>query len=125
MSIASSLQATDVFLLAKLMNIKRLKSHASGRLVETWYEDKSCLAFAPHPLPPNINLDDKDLFLATSDAHGALGELGDLGAQFPIRSYSYGLSFAGKQSFLQGLKAHKRVLKTFMPTKQVNFIYRG
>lgn len=65
------------------MNIKRLKSHASGRLVGTWYEDKPCLAFAPHPLPPNISLDDKDLFLATSDAHGALGELGGLGRTIP------------------------------------------
>lgn len=65
------------------MDIKRLKSHASGRLVETWYEDKPCLAFVPHPLPPDLSMNDMELLLTLSDADRALGELAGLGRTTP------------------------------------------
>ena len=65
------------------MDIKRFKSHASGRLVETWYEDKPCLAFVPHLLPPKLSMDDMELLLTLSDADRALGELAGLGRTTP------------------------------------------
>lgn len=60
------------------MNIRRFQSHASGRLVETWYDDKPYLAFAPHPLPPDVPMDG-ELLLTLSEADRALGELAGLG----------------------------------------------
>ena len=64
------------------MNIDRFKSHKSGRLIETWYGDKSCLAFVPRALPPNLELDER-LFTSQSLADRALGELAGLGRNIP------------------------------------------
>lgn len=60
------------------MDIRRFQSHAAGRLVETWYDDKLCLAFVPHNLPPVIAMDG-ELLLTLSEADRALGELAGLG----------------------------------------------
>ena len=65
------------------MNIDRFKSHKAGRLVETWYEDKPCLAFVPHPLPPDVPLNDSELMLVLSEADRSLGELAGLGNAIP------------------------------------------
>jgi Fic family protein len=46
--------------------------------VETWYDDKPCLAFVPRALPHDLAMD-KELLLTLSEADRALGELAGLG----------------------------------------------
>jgi len=74
------------------MNIDKFTSRVSGKLVETIYDDKSCLAFVPHLLPPLLSMDDRELSLTLSNADRALGELAGLGHNIPnpqllIRSF--------------------------------------